>query len=303
MNGDDAPPAALSSLPPELLQLIAHCIQRTGLLKHRGRPAEKTVGDTLSLLAFACTCRPIHALVRSWIITEARHGDGFTVQMDVYEGPWTWDYERRIGPQLAEWFWVRRLLTAMRWIGVAELRFSHFRRSGDQIAREVVRFLRGPMTSRLPLVIRLVDNEMGSRRVQDGFDVLESALRGGLAPNLTLLDVSGCNYLLHRTSMQTFVEQLVRRARDVEFGPLRVLHLETLDIDDHDAECVDIYQQLLLSFPESLSRRPFLDDEVRAVSREARRGADPFWLGDDWFYEYPPSLREWVNEDPTPWIF
>ena len=92
-------------------------------------------------------------------------------------------------------------------------------------------------------------------------------------------------------------------ARDVKFGPLRVLHLETLDINDHDAECVDIYQQLLLSFPESLSRRPFLDDEVRAVSREARRGADPFWLGDDWFYEYPPSLREWVNEDPTPWIF
>ena len=80
-------------LPPDIERLIIEQINRPGLIYCR-RWRRRLAGDTLSLLALACTSKHYREAVWWFIEWSARgtmgRGDGFPIIMDQDDGPWHW---------------------------------------------------------------------------------------------------------------------------------------------------------------------------------------------------------------------
>ena len=80
-------------LPPDIERLIIEQINGPGLIycRHWRR---RLAGDTLSLLALACTSKHYREAVWWFIQWSARgtmgRGDGFPIIMDQDDGPWHW---------------------------------------------------------------------------------------------------------------------------------------------------------------------------------------------------------------------
>ena len=273
-------------LPPDIERLIIEQINGPGLIycRHWRR---RLAGDTLSLLALACTSKHYREAVWWFIEWSARgtmgRGDGFPIIMDQHDGPWHWGElphsEWLPGtvslPDLPEWFWPARVLRALSWVGVAEVHLTGFQSGGNQVAAEVARFLQGPPNARL----RLVSLRLGDNDIYDGFEELTRALWAGLAPNLAILDVAG-NHGLENPSSERFLRSLLRRSHpcELDLGALRVL-----DVDVGDTGIVGDtnIRRLLDRLPPSVSLRPVRDNEWRGFSRTA---AALRW-SEDWYVD------------------